>query len=436
MRPTDIKAEAGLLSIGRRWGAKAAFSVADQGIVSGANFALNILLARWLTPAEYGAFAVAFTIFLFLSGFHNALVLEPMCVLGPSQYRGEPQRYRRSLLLLNLGLTGGLAAVAVLAALIVKDDLLGKALWGLAAVIPFTLLFWFLRRVCYLDFRPEEAARSSLVYAVLLIASTFAFQWNGQLSLFQAFLCMGTAGLGASIPGLRTLYLEMLQDRNRDSTSADHSRMPRVFKEHWNYGKWVAALTVLSLATLHIQTLLSAALLGLEAAGALRAVTNFILPAMQTINSISMLGLPVLSDHFGRGDMKGLLRKSFFITTGLTVLGCACEVPLLLFNGQLEGLVYGGKFAAFSELIPVMGLIPVFSGLASGYSLALRAVQKPQHYVIVGAITAPIGIVTAILFTNLWGLGGLAAGMVITYASGTAVTFFLYRTWVLPQRVS
>jgi O-antigen/teichoic acid export membrane protein len=274
------------------------------------------------------------------------------------------------------------------------------------------------------------------VYAVLLIASTFAFQWNGQLSLFQAFVCMGTAGLGASIPGLRTLYLEMRQDRNRDSISADHSQMTRVLKEHWNYGKWVAALTVLSLATLHIQTLLSAAFLGLEAAGALRAVTNFILPAMQTINSISMLGLPLLSDHFGRGDMKGLLWKSFLITTGLTVLGCAYEIPLLLFNGQLEQLVYGGKFAAFSELIPVMGLIPVFSGLASGYSLALRAVQKPQHYLIVGAITAPIGIVSAVLCTNLWGLSGLAASMVITYASGTAVTFLLYRTWVLPQRIS
>ena len=44
----------------RRWGAHISFSLVDQALFSGANFLLNILLARWLLPEAYGAFAVAF----------------------------------------------------------------------------------------------------------------------------------------------------------------------------------------------------------------------------------------------------------------------------------------------------------------------------------------------------------------------------------------
>ena len=41
------------------WLKKGSLAVLDQGLFSGANFVVNILLARWLTPEEYGAFAVA-----------------------------------------------------------------------------------------------------------------------------------------------------------------------------------------------------------------------------------------------------------------------------------------------------------------------------------------------------------------------------------------
>src|SRR5260370_36194446 len=70
----------------RVWGWRSAMSLVDQGLTSGAGFAVNLLLARWMAPAGYGAFAVAFAGFLFVSGFHNGLLLEPMTVMRPSRY--------------------------------------------------------------------------------------------------------------------------------------------------------------------------------------------------------------------------------------------------------------------------------------------------------------------------------------------------------------
>ena len=64
------------------WGTKGSLAILDQGLFAWAHFLLSILLARWLTPTEYGAFALAYSIFLLFGAFHTALLTEPMMVFG------------------------------------------------------------------------------------------------------------------------------------------------------------------------------------------------------------------------------------------------------------------------------------------------------------------------------------------------------------------
>ena len=42
----------------RKWIARGTWAVADQGFFAAGSVLLNVLLARWLAPQEYGAFAV------------------------------------------------------------------------------------------------------------------------------------------------------------------------------------------------------------------------------------------------------------------------------------------------------------------------------------------------------------------------------------------
>src|SRR5579863_1711916 len=70
------------------WASKSGFAVADQGFISGSNFVLSILLARWMGADQYGAYALAFSIFILLSLLYLSMVLEPMAVFGASTYRG------------------------------------------------------------------------------------------------------------------------------------------------------------------------------------------------------------------------------------------------------------------------------------------------------------------------------------------------------------
>jgi hypothetical protein len=80
----------------RHWFLKGGTAILDQGIFSSTNFILNLLLARWLDASSYGVFAVAFAVYLFFTGFHNAMILEPISVLGPARYKLELPGYLHS----------------------------------------------------------------------------------------------------------------------------------------------------------------------------------------------------------------------------------------------------------------------------------------------------------------------------------------------------
>src|ERR1700724_1312026 len=90
---TGFRITAGTLRV---WGIRSALSVFDQGLTAAVGFAVNIALARWLSADAYGAFAVAFATFLFVSGFHNVLLLEPLTVMGPSRHAARLPGYFRA----------------------------------------------------------------------------------------------------------------------------------------------------------------------------------------------------------------------------------------------------------------------------------------------------------------------------------------------------
>src|SRR5258706_15912257 len=143
----------------RVWGIRSALSVFDQGLTAAVGFGVNIALARWLSADAYGAFAVAFATFLFISGFHNVLLLEPLTVMGPSRHPNRLPTYFREQIVIHVILVGVLAAVILLAA---QASLLGAsghppfagAFIGSGGGLPFLALFLLVRRMCYVLPRP------------------------------------------------------------------------------------------------------------------------------------------------------------------------------------------------------------------------------------------------------------------------------------------
>src|ERR1019366_9789213 len=85
------------------WSGKGILTLTDQGLIGGSNFLIAILLARQLSLTQYGAYALAFEIFMVLSMAYACLILEPLLVFGPSTYRDSFRQYFGVLLWMHLG---------------------------------------------------------------------------------------------------------------------------------------------------------------------------------------------------------------------------------------------------------------------------------------------------------------------------------------------
>ena len=66
-------------------GGKELSALCDQALVSGANFATNVILARALGIREYGVFALSWMAVLFVASLQWAFIVSPMMSVGPKQ---------------------------------------------------------------------------------------------------------------------------------------------------------------------------------------------------------------------------------------------------------------------------------------------------------------------------------------------------------------
>lgn len=412
----------------RVWGWLSASSLVDQGLTSGSGFILNLLLARWLPAETYGAFAVAFAVFLFASGFHNVLLLEPMCVFGPASYSDRLRDYFRVQLKVHAVLVGTLSGLILLsAALLTAFGLrtpLTSALIGSGIALPFLLLLWLVRRMCYVVQRPFSAVTGSVFYFVAMLAGLAALRLRGVLNPFTAFLLVASASTLASA---LLLYQHGIFGPGSDPQGSPGWR--EVFRENWRYGRWLVASTALYAACSQTQTFLTAGLLGLGLAGVLRAMQMPSLVMTQMVVASGLLVMPSMSRDFGLGRMAHLRSKATLTSAALAVIALVYAAALFMTASPIERLFYGGKYASFAWLIPLLSLVPVCTGFSTGYSMALRASQKPQFDLLANSVSAPVAVVSAVLLIRWWGMGGAAASTVLGFAAYAAVFFLSYRGW-------
>jgi O-antigen/teichoic acid export membrane protein len=409
----------------RVWGWRSAISLVDQGLTSGAGFAVNLLLARWMAAEVYGAFAVAFAGFLFVSGFHNVLLLEPMSVIGPSRYAERLPAYFRAQIMVHLVLVGPLSAASLLASLflwrVTPGSPLVGAVLGAGLTLPFLLLAWLARRMCYVVQQPSMAVLGSGFYVTFVAAGLFVLGHYHWLGSFTAFLLLGCGSVFTA--GLLVWRLGLLK---RESNEELGVSWRVALRGNWIYGRWLVGSTVLSSVSSQTQMFLAAAMLGLGSAGILRAMQIPSLVMTQIAAAAGLLALTSFSYDFGNGHMEWLRRKAMLVSVGLVGGLLAFAFVLTIFAGQTERILFGGRYAAYAHLMPVLALVPAAMGFSTGYSMAMRASQKPRFDLLANAIAAPVGVVSAIFFIRWWGIVGAAASMAVGFAAYAISVSWIY----------
>ncbi|MGA8029627.1 MAG: hypothetical protein WB992_20990 [Bryobacteraceae bacterium] len=399
------------------WFAKVLHSIADQATSSGTNFVINVLLARWLSRTEYGAFSVALSFSLVLAAFHNAMILEPMSVVGPAEYASGLSNYLRLVNRLNWYAVVSLGGAAAVIGLFYRQMEVRSALFTLAICLPGYLRLLTIRREQYVVNHPIRAFRISLVYACVAAATLVFFRSVSWLSALTGLICVGTA-----------LPVSLWADRrfSLSSIAADPSGIRPVARAHWTYGRWLFASAILAVGISEVQTILLSIFVDLKSAGALRAMMNFILPLSQLATVLSVYTLPRLAQQMKtRGIAQGLRRAIVFpmLITMLAVV----YVAVLDFSGPaLEHLLYNGKMAQYLKYLPLLCVAALLSAIGAGFSTLLRAAQNSQHQFVAGIAGTLVGIGAALFLLKPYGVAGAIVSMILANAASSACIVVTY----------
>jgi O-antigen/teichoic acid export membrane protein len=406
------------------WSAKGGLAVTDQALFAGAQFALNILLARWLSPGGYGAFAVAYAVFGLASAVYSAILLEPMTVFGSGKHYEKRKSYL-AILVRGHWLVTAPAGLLLFGAGLLEERLnsqpVGHALCGLGFALPLILFAWLTRWAFYIELRPGRAALGSALYFCLLLVFVSGLHAEQMLSPAYAILAMGAAAVltaGFQLSSLHSLWAAKLGSLSFSSVAF----------EHWDYGRWSVSSAFAAWVSWNIYYFVLPLSIGLAAAGTLKALLNLATPATHSLVALGALLLPLVVRHRERGGLS-LMRQTVRHVIAIFLAGALVYVAVLwTFRVQILKLLYGGKYLEHSGLpVLLVGLIPLATVFGVVLGSALRACLYPNRvfggYLAAGITAVSVGV----WFAFSWGVVGALTGYLASYATLAIILCIFYR---------
>jgi O-antigen/teichoic acid export membrane protein len=407
-----------------RWGTKGGLAILEYGLIAGSNFVLGFLLARWMTPEQYGAYGLGFSIFLLLSFLYQALLLEPMSVYGGSNYRQNLRGYMRTSLKMHNAISAVIFVVFAIAAAVTfalgKSPALAGALAGLTIAAPCIFLFWFGRRGFYLKISPGPAAVGAVLYFVLVVGGVFVINRLHLLSSFSAFLLMGLAALACGIALLLAL-------RRGLDPSAEIPELRQTWRKHWSYGKWALGSSIVGWIPTYLYFSVVSIFAGIAHAGELRALMNLAGPVLQTYAALSMLFLPYASRVQSKEGNAGTYALTWRMTMLFTAGAVAYWAVVIPFRAPILKLLYAGNYGSVGDYLPFFALETIIWSASVGASIVLRAMEAPRYIFFANCAASVITLVVGIPATKFFGLWGVVWSIILANSAALIMVIVLLR---------
>ncbi len=403
------------------WLQRGAWTVLDQGSFAGANFVVNVLLARWLAPEGYGAYTVAYTLFLLVGVVHAGLLAEPMLVFGSGRFEKHLERYLRVVLTghgrfaLVAGAVLGLGAAA---AWVSGQTVLSHALAAFAVGQAAILFQWAMRSACYVRTQPRVAATTGLVYATVVVGGVAALKAAGALNEATGILLMSAGSLVAG--SLIAWRLGVPLRRVRDP-----ELVREAVQRHRQYGGWAVGTGVLEWFHGFLPFLLLPLVAGLAETGALRALFNLVLPILHLFHAFSNLLVPAFVQAEASGT-RARTARIVALTFGTATVVFAAAVFAV--GPRVLHLLYDGQYDAYAHLLWIVAVLPLVLAGSNVAQAMLRAQERPEGVFAAragaSAVAATLG--AAAVFT-LGVAGALLSDLLTAFADSAIMLAFVRR---------
>jgi O-antigen/teichoic acid export membrane protein len=396
----------------------------DQVMVSGANFATGILLARACGIYEFGRFSLVWLFVEFIGSLQFAAVIQPMLNIGPKQDARSVEAYyhavavQQGILCAFFGLVvwGGVTFVGWL---FVAPEIVELAVPLCAATITFQL-HNFLRRYFFARDRAVVALFNDIIRFAIQIAGTAAllFVWPGSTAV--AGLWIIAAACAASI-----IQGCFYFGRVKWNTTV----LVSVSVRHWTFSKWVLPCALMYWMTTQAFVLMAGFVLGAAATGGLRAavsitgVLNILLLALDNFAPVKAaralhVGGPVeLHRYIG----------SLTLLTGALTMGMV--VLINIDPGYLVQLLYGDQFGSIDVLVRWLCVPLVVFAMATPLNIWAAALERTRTIFASYGIATVFTIIAAYPMTLYGELPGIVVGSLLVEAIRGVVLLIPFLQW-------
>jgi O-antigen/teichoic acid export membrane protein len=370
---------------------RAGSGVIDQAFVSLANFGLGVVVARLVAPTEFGAFGVAFAVYVVALNIARGFATQPLMIRFSSRDAGEFARGagKATGLAVLLGILSG--AMCLILGFVFPPPLSG-GFFGLAVALPGLLLQDALRFVLFTERRGHLAILNDLVWTVVLVPLIAIVVVSGTASVFSLVVCWGAGAAAAAIVGtIRTGVVPQVQEAIS------------WWSEHWDITPGFLMSELMQMGGAQLVQFAVGGLVGLSAVGSLRGAELLLGPTSMLTMGVIFTMVPEASRL-----TKALPRLRRLAVTLSVVLGLAGAIwgAMLLFLPKTVGhQMLGASWEGARSVLLPMILYSTLSLLSTGPKIALRALEDASRTLQVSTLGSVITVFSG-------AVGSFAAGVI------------------------
>jgi O-antigen/teichoic acid export membrane protein len=392
--------------------ARILWTFSDQALSSLTNAALAIVVARTVIPSDFGAFAIALTTFGFVVGLVRAFVGEPFVVRFSAA--NESERRRGTAHASGAAIVLGLVAstVCLIAAAVIGGVMAG-ALVALAITLPGLMLQDTWRHMFFAAGRPRSATINDLVWTVLQFVLLGVLIARGEDSIFLITLAWGVSALVAAVVGY-------LQTGIAPAPTATASWL----RETKDIGVQLGLGFTINMGAINLVTYVIGGLVGLVAAGALRAAQTLLGPLNLLFAGFNAFVLPVLSRAAANGER--LLRKAVLGSAVLAAGASVWVAILVLLPSRLGREILQKNWDGADRVMLPAGLVLLAGALVLGASNSLVALSRADLMLRTTTVQAPLMLILGVLGAWQGGVVAAAYGLVAAQTVGLVYCWYLF----------
>ncbi|WP_285318968.1 lipopolysaccharide biosynthesis protein [Pseudarthrobacter sp. lyk4-40-TYG-27] len=360
----------------------------------------TVVLARLLSPEEYGLVALALVLMAYAETIADAGVGQALVYLPKTKV------IARSALLLSVALGTVLALAAVLAADAVED------LIGLDGVAPLVQVLGVSVLATACGAVPEAIMRRDLKFRQLTAAPVLRAATMGTVTLYLAFTGHGAWSLAVGTAAGSVAYAATCWFLVRHEAPWQLWRVSRsALGENIRFGAPVAGSTMLARAIFDVDYLVIGIVLGAHALGLYTLA--FRLPEALILNVFFVLSTVLFPLYTQvRGDRQRLRDGYLKSVTVQALYGITAGVGLAVVAPVLVPVLFGQQWEESVTPLVFLALYAAARSLGAGANDVYKALGRPGLSIWISVVRLVV-LLPALVFATRWGIVGVACAQMV-----------------------